>query len=99
MALQGMVIVIVIDLIFTNSDCISDAGIMDLNFSDHQGILVTRKKQKQEKTNIEFKGRLYKHYDRNVFQENLRKIDWPELFGIDDLSDCWEFMFNKIIKC
>ena len=51
MSLQGMVIVIVIDLIFTNSDCISDAGIMDLNFSDHQGILVTRKKQKREKTN------------------------------------------------
>ena len=33
-----------IDLIFTNSDCIKEAGVLNLNLSDHQGIMVTRKK-------------------------------------------------------
>ena len=87
-----------IDLIFTNSDSIDDTGILDLNYSDHQGIFVIRKKKKQEKTKIEFKGRSYKYYNKDIFQEMLRKVDWTILFGIDDPNECWEYMFNNIIN-
>ena len=88
-----------IDLIFSNSDCINNSGILDLNFSDHQGVFVTRKKQKQEKSKIEFKGRSYTFYDKNEFQEMLRKLDWTEFFGIDDPNDGWDFMYNNIVDC
>ena len=88
-----------IDLIFTNSDTIEDSGILDLNFSDHQGVFAVRKKKKQEKTKIEFKGRSYKYYNKDIFQEMLRKVDWTILFSIDNPNNCWEYMFNNIINC
>ena len=51
-----------IDNIFTKSEYISEAGIMDWNFSDHLAVAVKRKraKPKSEKTN--FTGRSYKNY-------------------------------------
>ena len=38
-----------IDLIFSNSEYISNAGILDLNFSDHQAVFITKKKKKKKK--------------------------------------------------
>ena len=44
-----------IDLIFTNSDCIANSGVLNVNLSDHQAIYVTRKKSRvrNEKQNLE----------------------------------------------
>ena len=87
-----------IDLIFTNSEFISNAGILDLNFSDHQAVFISRKKLKIEKSKIEFKGRSYKNYNIIDFQESLRKMDWVEFFGIEDPNESWDMLYDRIIK-
>ena len=69
-----------IDLIFTTSDYISDSGTMDLNFSDHQAVYVSRKKRKIEKKKISFKGRSYKNYNKEIFQDNLVNYNWRTFF-------------------
>ena len=38
-----------IDLIFSNSEYISDSGILDLNLSDYQAVFITKKQIKIEK--------------------------------------------------
>ena len=86
-----------IDLIFTNAEYISDSGILDLNFSDHQAVFITKKKIKVKNSKIEFKGRSYKNYDINVFQDSLREIDWRDFFGIEDPNECWDLLYSRII--
>ena len=52
-----------IDLIFSNSEYVSAAGILDLNFSDHQVVYMTRKKLKPSNEKIKFTGRSYRNRD------------------------------------
>ena len=47
----------ILDLIFTNSDFISNSGVCDINLSDHQMVLAMRKKIKITKTKCRFTGR------------------------------------------
>ena len=87
-----------IDLIFSNTEYISNSGILNLNYSDHQAVFVTKKKSKSEKNKFEFTGRSYKNYNIDVFQDSLRELDWVEFFGIDDPNECWEVLYNRIIN-
>ena len=87
-----------IDLIFSNSEYICNSGILDLNFSDHQAVFVSRKRTNSIKTKIEFTGRSYKNYKIIDFQEKLRNMEWIEYFGIEDPNECWDILYNRIIK-
>ena len=87
-----------IDLIFTNSDYISDSGTMDLNFSDHQAVYVTRKKLRTENKKMSFKGRSYKNYNKEIFQEKLSDDNWRSFFDSIDPDECWDLMENKILN-
>ena len=51
-----------IDLIFTNYDYTSQSETLDLNYSDHQAIFITKKKTKSKTNRISFEGRSYKNY-------------------------------------
>ena len=68
-----------IDLLFTNSDIISKVGVSNVNLSDHQMILLTRKKAKFLKHKCEFIGRSYRNYNRNDFQNRIRTSNWDFL--------------------
>ena len=85
-----------IDLIFSNSDYINDAGTLDLNYSDHQAIYVTKKKTTLKSKKMKFYGRSYKNYIAEKYQENLESLDWTELFKIEDPNEAWEFFIQKI---
>ena len=46
-----------IDLIFSNSDYIKDKGTLNLNYSDHQAIFITKKKVRVKTNKMSFHGR------------------------------------------
>ena len=48
-----------IDLIFSNCNCIRESGVIDVNISDHQNVLVTRKNEAKLKIETNFTGRSY----------------------------------------
>ena len=85
-----------IDLIFTNSEYICNSGILDLNFSDHQAVFITKKKFKIKNSKIEFKGRSYKNDIIDDFQDSLKLMDWEEFFDIEDPNESWDLLYNRI---
>ena len=65
-----------LDLIYSNSDIISNSGVLDVSLSDHNVIFVSRKKGKEPFKTITFTGRSYVDYDKAVFQQALVEQDW-----------------------
>ena len=88
-----------IDLLFTNCDYISRSGTLNLNYSDHQAIFITKKKQKQKSEKITFEGRSYKNYNKEQFQYDLQLINWNDFFETQDPEIAWSFLIGKIIDC
>ena len=70
-----------LDLVFTNSEHVSQTQTLDFNIIDHLGILVTRKKTPVKQNKITFRGRSYRNYDKEGFQESLVDTDWTELYN------------------
>ena len=58
-----------IDLVYTNSDCVQTAGILDFSLSDHNPVFVTRKKIKTKTHSQMFYDRSYAKYDKDMFEE------------------------------
>ena len=87
-----------IDLIFTNCDYINNMGTLDWNYSDHQAVFVTKKKQKYKNKKMKFYGRSYKNYNSENFQDDLKYLDWTELFKTEDPNEAWKFLFSKITE-
>ena len=88
-----------IDLVFSNCDYISKAGTLNLNYSDHQAIFITKKKQITRSNKMKFYGRSYKNYNAEDFKEMVQKLDWEDLFNFDDPNKAWEFCIGKITDC
>ena len=65
-----------IDLIFTNCTDISQAGVYDILISDHDLIFCTRKKSKIRYNHIEFQGRTYRNYNKEILQNLLTNTNW-----------------------
>ena len=66
-----------IDLLFTNSDFISDSGVLGLNISDHVGVWASRKKLAAKANKIDFRGRsTTSRYFRTIYQ---MQIGWISL--------------------
>ena len=85
-----------LDHIYTNSQCIADSGNITLNISDHDLVFVIRKKGKAEKTNLSFKGRSYRQYDKEAFQEKLNSQNWDPFYNSNDPDHAWDFLLNTI---
>ena len=87
----------VIDLIFTNSDYIEDAGCIDLNISDHLATFVTRKKHFEKSARVDFEGRSYKNYSTEVYQGDLLREDWTGFYNNDNPNSAWEIFYGKMV--
>ena len=88
-----------IDLIFSNCDYVNNSGTLNLNYSDHQAVFITKKKEKTKNEKVSFTGRSYKKYSSKLFQELLEEIDWTSLYNIKDPNIAWNFVISKIIHC
>ena len=85
-----------IDLIFTNSDCIQEAGTLDLNISDHLAVFAHRKKTRVILKKIFFTGRSYRNLVKEDFQRAMIESDWGEFYRTKEPDAAWELMENKI---
>ena len=87
-----------LDLIFTNSDVIKEASTLDLNISNHLAVFASRKKVSAKKERVEFRGRSYRDYNRDVFQDRLREYDWENFFVSRDPDTLWGISENFILE-
>ena len=87
-----------LDLFFTNSDIIARSGVGNINISDHQMILLTRKKAKFSKVKCDFVGRSYRNYNIDLFQDRIKNSDWTFLQTTDNPEDQWENWLNIITR-
>ena len=81
-----------IDLIFSNSDCIKNSGVINANISEHLPVYVTRKKTRAKGTKPAFAGRSYKNYDRERFQANLLEKNWEPFYRVANPNEAWGIM-------
>lgn len=66
----------ILDLIFTNSSCISYASPIEVNISDHEPVVAVRKSVRQKLPKVSFTCRSYHNYSREAFQRELDEYDW-----------------------
>ena len=85
-----------IDLIFTNSEFIHSARVLDLNLSDHQAVMITRKKVYVKPHKVSFVGRSYKNYVKEDFQAELQNANWGPFYNSHDPNFLWLSMENII---
>ena len=95
---EGTIIENTIDLLFSNSEHIVTAKTLDFNISDHLGIMVSRKKTPIKSNKIDFKGRSYRNYVKEEFQQKLIDTDWYEFYNNNDPNWLWEFMYQTILR-
>ena len=62
-----------IDQIISNSIHVLDAGVDDINLSDHKLIYVIKRKRKSHTGKANFQGRSYRNYDVNNFETSLNE--------------------------
>ena len=84
-----------IDLIFTNSEHISNRGTLNLNISDHEIIYITRKKKKEQFNLIKTIGRSYLSYNSELFQSQLINANWDAFQHVSDVNLYWTNLENK----
>ena len=67
-----------------NSESILYSKLLDMNISDHMGVLATRKKVWTKPNKIEFKGRSYRNYSKEDFQDELGDTNWENFYRTND---------------
>ena len=70
--------------------------ILDVNISDHQFIHLHRQHVPKNKCKMDWVGRLYKNYDKDIFCENLGNIDWNNFYLCDNPNAAWKIMIGHI---
>ena len=86
----------ILDLIITNSNCISDSGILYNNISDHFQVYAIRKHIKKIKTSIDFEGRNYSSYNKDGLHNKLDLRDWTAFDNETDPNRMWDMMLEHI---
>ena len=86
-----------LDLIFTNSEAILGLGLLDINVSDHIGVMVNRNKVKIKPHIIDFKGRSYKNYVKEDFQNGLAERNWDNYYRTEDPNVLWGILKSAIL--
>ena len=86
-----------LDLIMTNSKYISDSGTLNHYISDHQPVFVIKKKGRDNRPKVEFKGRSYRNFDLPVFQEKLIDYDWEEFYRATDPNEAWDCLLTRLM--
>ena len=66
-----------------------------MNVSDHDLVFIIRKKAKIEKIKLTFRGRSYRQYDREVFQEQLSNRNWDSFYSSVNVDQAWDFLLRN----
>ena len=85
-----------LDLVITNSKYVSSSGTLNHFISDHQPIFVVKKKKKRDcRPSVEFKGRSYKNYDTVAFKKGLLEQNWDDLYNMTDPNLIWKYIADR----
>ena len=86
-----------IDLIFVSeSDKISQSGVLPVNFSDHLITFCTRKVNRGTfEGNKTAKLRSFKNYTQELFIEKLQNVNWLPVIECENVNDAWK-LFNDL---
>ena len=87
-----------IDLVCSNSDCISKAVVCNVNLSDHEMVFFTRKRINVKQDKISFTGRSYKNYNKLIFKEMLLNQNWENFESHTDPTILWDTIVGNITK-
>ena len=87
-----------IDLIFVDMSYISESGVLLDMIADHFPIYLVMKKTRNLKAHKFMKGRTYKSYHPDIFQEMLiNDCNWVRFWAVvEDLNIMWEIMLEII---
>ena len=75
-----------LDLICSNSNNIAHTQVCDVNISDHEMVLVTRRHIKIKDKKTSFIGRSYVNYNKENFINELSNADWNFINDCDDTT-------------
>ena len=79
-----------IDLIITNAkNKVPYFGTININISDHMAIFFNRKILKNKHSHKIIKGRSYRHYNRDIFIQDLLNTNWDCILETMDTTDKW----------
>ena len=81
-----------IDLVMTNVEYCSDAGVINLHISDHQPIYLIKKKSKDNRPTICFKGRSYAKYSKDRLSDALTNDIKGGFRRVGNPNECWDLM-------
>lgn len=87
-----------IDLIFTDSENISQFGTVNLNLSYHLPTYLVIKKPKEHYMRGQFYCRSYASYCKEEFQSDLMKINWGKFFATWDVNQAWELFYCQLLR-
>ena len=85
-----------LDLIYTNCDFVSKAGVYEMLLSDHELVYISKKKSKTTYTYSYFLGRSYRNYSKDQFQHSLLDIDWDNYYLLNNVDNCWDYIIQNI---
>ena len=85
-----------IDNIFSNSDVIMEAGVLNWNISDHLVVTVKRKRPKTKQVKRVFRGRSYRNYVKEDLQEEVIRAEWGEFYEGRDPSKGWSYIESLV---
>ena len=86
-----------LDLIFTSMSYCSAAGVLDLYISDHQPVYLVKKKDKDKRGRVCFKGRSYINYTKDLLSDCLTNVIKESFRDELDPNRCWDLMENFLI--
>ena len=86
-----------IDLCYTNSNIVARAMVCNVSLSDHELILITRKKGPTIRERDAFFGRSYRNFDIENFKRLLSDHDWNELNNMNSPDLKWAY-FHSVIN-
>ena len=84
-----------LDLVITNSKYVSHSGTLDHFISDHQPIFIIKKKMRDKRPTIDFRGRSYRDYDKEAFKTGLLGLDWNDFYAMTDPDQAWLHIVDK----
>ena len=89
-----------IDLICTSDvENISQSGVLRIKLSDHKVIFCTRKLMKcQCKGHNNVELRIMKCYDKDVFVDKLRSLDWAKVTSVKNVNDSWKIFHEMFLQ-
>ena len=85
-----------LDLVCSNSNNVADTLIANVNISDYEMVLISRKHIKIKDKKKSFVGRSYKNYDQQNFINNLQNENWGKFENDNDPTILWNHFSNRI---